>query len=64
MEDENPVPGETTAETAPGGPPAKVVVITVEEDGSRRINPIGVDPMSLPTLLRVMANDVESQLGI
>jgi hypothetical protein len=44
--------------------PSRVVAIVVNPDGTFTLNQAGVETMSIPSLLRVVANDVERQLGI
>ena len=48
----------------PVGDPRRMVVVEITPNGSFSVQPVGIEAYSVPTLLRLVANDVEQQLGV
>ena len=55
---------EPIADPNPKVESVRVVAVTVKQDGSFELHQSGIELWSIPGLLRVVAADVEKQLGI
>jgi hypothetical protein len=64
--EKNPTGAATSSETATTGSaaPPRGVFVQLEENGSFTVNPMNIEMMTIPVLLRLVAKSVEQQLGL